>query len=163
MINSLPDYFLEKTSSIICHASDFSSTMSLNRKFPLYRRDQFLPNISNLRRAEYYLWAIRPSGRSICIFPSCTFANRQEKRNGEGGSYSDIFHFVSNRGIAIREVTLAASSGKQVVATVLLLEHETGERHTGKCRMAWESPRRVTLIECKCCGKPKLLIRFGTA
>lgn len=22
---------------------------------------------------------------------------------------------------------------------------------------------RVTLIECKCCGKPKLLIRFGTA
>lgn len=59
----------------------------------------------------------------------------EEKRDGEAGRYSDIFHFVSNRGIAIRGVTLAASSGKQVVATVLLLEHETGERHTGKCRM----------------------------
>jgi len=136
MINPLPDYFLEKTSSIIYHASDFSSTMSLNREVPLYRRDQIVPNISNLRRAEYDLRAIRPSGR-FAFFPAARSpTDMEEKKDGEGGSYSDIFHFVSNREIAIRGVTLAASSGKQVVATVLLLEHKTGERHTGKCRMS---------------------------
>lgn len=119
MIDPSPDYanefFLEGISSIICHVSDFSSTVSLNREVPLYRREQVLPNISNLRKAEYRQYVPR-AGR-FAFFPVARSPmDGKGKRNRERGRYSDIFHFVSNRGIAIRGVVVAASLSKQVVA-----------------------------------------------
>lgn len=120
MIDPSLDYvnelFLERTSSIIYHASDFSSIVNLNREVPLYRKHQVLP-----QHLKFEKGGIRSAGNTslgpvdlhFSQLHVCQWAGR---KRGMGDRYSDIFHFVSNGGIAIKEVAVAAFPGKQVVA-----------------------------------------------
>lgn len=72
------------------------------------------------------------------------------------------FPIEAIRGVAT--ATVAAPSGKQTIAIMLSPEHEAAAQDLREnLRCLGRGPRRVTLIECKCCGKPKLFIRYGNA
>lgn len=172
MMEPLPDYAneffsWERLPSIICRATDFF----LECEFK-WRGSALSQRPCHPQRLKFEKGGIRSAGNTS-LGPLDLHFSRQhvrQRRIGrgrgtrEGGRYSDIFHFVSNRGVAIRRITVVASPGKQVVAVRdrAFARARDWRKTYGKMQDFREGPRRVTLIECKCCGKPKLLIRFGT-
>lgn len=101
----------------------FRSIVRLKRRDLWFiTEDRASLNVSKIRKGRNTIYGQYVRRRLICIFPGCTFCQIE----WEGKEDSDIFHFVSNRGTAIRRVAVAASPDKQTIAIMLSPEHEAG-------------------------------------